>query len=144
MKRLMFAGLVLGLLPSLAWAGHGHSGGFVSFGYGGGYHGGSSFALSIGFGGGYGGYARPYYGGGYYRNTYYRPYYGRPYYGGYARPYYRPYYRPVYYAPPVYYAAPAYYDAPVYCPPARRYSYDDCDYYYAPRSSVSFSYRYYR
>jgi hypothetical protein len=137
MKRLLLASLVVAFLPSLALAGDRYRGyggrrdsGFVSFGYDRGYHRGSSFGFSIGFGG----HSRPYYGG-----------YSRPYYGGhyhYAR------YRPVYVAPPpVYYApAPVYVEpAPVYYAPRPRYYYDDCDYYYRPaRSSVSFSYRYYR
>jgi hypothetical protein len=134
MKRYLLAIVVLAvtLIPNFASAdgrfrggggysrgGYGHFGGGRGF-YGGGHYGGrSSFGFSFGlFGGGY--------------PRYYDSYYYRPVYRSYT-----------YYAPPPAY----YYDDPVYYAPApRRYDrYDDCDYYYRPSTSFSFSYgRYYR
>ncbi|SRR6266498_1764032 len=130
MKRFLLTAAVLAstLLPVTASASDryhgGHSGGYgshysrgySSHGY---YRGGSSFSFSFGLFGG---------------SRYYAPAYS----------YYRPVYRP-YCPPPIYYydAAPVYVPAPVYVAP-RRYYYDDCDYYYRPSSSLSFSYgRYY-
>ena len=99
--------LVLGLVPSFAYADHHRywNGG----GYGGRYHGGSSWNFSFGFGAGY------------------------PAYGYYPRAYVDDWSYPQYYPSVRYYSAPVYrYD--YFCPPVREYR---SDYYrdYAPRPS---------
>jgi hypothetical protein len=122
MKRVLFALVVLTLLPSVTLAsdryrdsGRYHGGyGYRDHGYRGdyGHRGHSSFGFSFNYG--YGGYDRGYYGRPYYAPTYYRPVYIER----------RPVIVERYYAP-------------------SRYYYDDCR-YYRPSSSYGFSFGYYR
>jgi hypothetical protein len=116
MRYTWLGALVLGLLPAVASADHGHGGGGYRGGYHGGYHhegyrheGHSRFGFSFGLGIGPAyGYRDYCYGPDYYSSGYYAPAYCPPPVVVYEPP------MTVYSPPPVYSAPPVYSEPPVY------------------------------